>query len=181
MTPDEEDAKPSFADLIGETRPIRGKSKAVAPIPAPPGPRGRPRAGSDEPAPTKGRFRWPDPERPHLAASPGVSDRQLADLARGDPPPEERIDLHGVRADAAKRLLAQRLASAASRGLGCVIVIHGKGTQSADGGSILRERMPDWLTDSTAAATVRAFAPAPARLGGAGATLVLLKQITSRG
>lgn len=179
MRPDDEDEKTSFADLIGETRPLKGNSKNVAAVPTrtiPVRPARRAHAESESRAPSADRFRYPDPDQPRLGAGPGVSDRQLSELRRGIPAPEERIDLHGTRVKSAQRLLIQRVDSAAARHLRCVLVIHGKGTQSGDGESVLREHLPAWLTRSTTSRSILAFAPAPAHLGGAGATLVLLRK-----
>jgi DNA-nicking Smr family endonuclease len=179
MPPDEDDPQESFADLIGETRPLKSGKEVVSPVSTGPNSGARPsrattRRGED--AAGADRFRWPDADQPRFAATHGVSNRQLRGLQAGQPAPEERIDLHGVRADAAGRLLDRRFESAVARGLRCVLVIHGKGSSGTDGDSILRERLPNWLTKSPAAKNVLAFAPAPRNLGAEGATLVLLKK-----
>lgn len=159
-----------FADLLGEgTRRLDPGKARVAPA------RGRPRGGKrDADTTAKPGFRWPDSKERGCAAAPGVSDAQLFALKRGDPEPEERIDLHGTRRDAAKTLLARRLESARAQGLRCVVVIHGRGQHSATGEAVLRDKLPGWLSTGANAGHVLAFAPAPNRLGGAGATLVLL-------
>jgi len=107
-----------------------------------------------------------------------VNDLELLALARGDKPPRERIDLHGMRFEPAARTLARRLGAARARGLDCVLVIHGRGQRSASGEAVLRDSLPDWLTTGPSARSVRAFAPAPPKLGGLGATLVLLARPT---
>lgn len=122
-------------------------------------------------------FRWPDPADRHRAAAEGVSDSQLLALSRGDPEPTERIDLHGTRREEAERLLAKRIESAQAQGIRAVLVIHGRGARSATGEAILRDSLPDWLTRSPSATRVLAFAPAPERLGGIGATIVLLRRL----
>ena len=162
----------SFAALIGETKPIdRGPARVEPPRrtrrPGDVGATGRRSAEA---------FRWPDPEVRHRAAAAGVSDAQLIALGRGEPEPEERIDLHGARRKTAGRLLASRIESARQRGLRCLIVIHGRGRGSATGEAVLRDALPDWLTTRPCAPHVLAFAPAPDRLGGEGATLVLLRR-----
>ena len=78
--------------------------------------------------------------------APICRDARLLSLARGELEPEERIDLHGIRREAASRLLARRLESAAGRGLRCIAVIHGRGRRSEGGEGVLREALPDWLT-----------------------------------
>jgi DNA-nicking Smr family endonuclease len=105
-----------------------------------------------------------------------VSDRQLRTLSRGEIEPEEQLDLHGVRSASAPALLARRLATARAGGCRCLRVIHGHGERSGSGESVLRDHLPDWLTSGRCAEHVLAFAPAPPRLGGTGATLVLLRR-----
>lgn len=166
-----------FADLVGETRPLKGSAeKRVAP-PRTRATRRRPEdpkidsGGSDS-----GSFRFPDADEPRLGGRNGVSDRQLRALARGQPAPEERIDLHGVRALGGDRLLSARLESSQRRGLRCVVVIHGRGKHSETGEAVLRDQLPGWLTQAPAAKYVLGFAPAPAEHGGSGATLVLIRR-----
>lgn len=169
-----------FSDLVGDARRIAPDPRTRTDAPRRPpgdGPRRRPAAGrsadDDAPAPS---FRWPDPDDRHRAASAGVSDQQLVRLARGEPEPEERIDLHGTRVAEAKRLVAGRIASARARGLRCVVVVHGRGRGSATNDAPLRDAVPDWLTRGEIARGVLAFAPAPRHQGGEGATLVLLRK-----
>ena len=161
-----------FADLVGDAKRLDvgpGRiTKRLAPKTALPRERSRP----DE-APS---FRWPELENRHLAAAQGIHDRQLRQLQQGEPEPDERIDLHGTRVDEAKRLLAKRIASAVARELRCLIVVHGLGRRSPTPDAVLRDAVPDWLTHGTTARHVLAFAPAPRRLGGDGATLVLLRK-----
>jgi DNA-nicking Smr family endonuclease len=161
----------SFADLIGDTKPIAQGPARVKP------------PKRNRMAPTQGKkserskaFRWPDPDQLHRAAAPGVSDAQLFALGRGEPPPEERIDLHGVRRDDAGRIVRDRIASARARGLRCVLVVHGRGQRSEQGEAVLRDALPGWLSSSPCAQHVSGFAPAPRDLGGEGATLVLLRR-----
>ena len=62
-------------------------------------------------------------------------------------------------------------------GLRAVMVIHGRGLNSGDGAPVLRPALHAWLSGAGATrAGVMAFAPAPARWGGAGATLILLRR-----
>ena len=160
----------SFADLIGETkdfdrRPAQAKN-----------PTQKPRVLGIKAPRTKAAFRFPDPNEPRLAAADGVSDAQLHALRRAEPEPEERIDLHGLRRDAAGRLIASRIASARARDLRCVVVIHGRGQSSEGEEAVLRDSLPGWLSKAPCMSDVLAFAPAPNRLGGEGAMLVLLRR-----
>lgn len=165
------DGGESFSDLIGETKPIsRGPARIERA--ARESRTARPR---DIPAQTPA-FRWPDPDEPRLAAAFGVSDAQLFALGRGEPEPEEKIDLHRLRRDSAERLLADRIESAGARGLRCVIVIHGRGQRSAGGEAVLRDALPGWLSKTPCAQHLLGFAPAPNHHGGEGAMLVLLRR-----
>lgn len=182
----EEPPEPRFADLVPDARRIDAdeRTRSAARVRAGATPRSstaRPKlppaaarpASADSP-PTS--FRWPDPANRHLAAAPGVGDQQLNRLARGEPEAEERIDLHGTRVAEARRLLARRIASARARGLRCVLVVHGRGRGSATNDAPLRDAVPDWLSRGETGRSVLAFAPAPRKLGGEGATMVLLRK-----
>lgn len=173
-----------FADLLRDAKPLaQGKARADerAPAQRPPARRGAAGAGAaSHPERAAGgrapAFRHPDPACAHLAGAPGINDLALGRLRRGDPEPEERIDLHGTRQAEARRILAMRIESAVARGLRCVIVVHGVGRRSPNEEAILRDALPGWLERGANARHVLAFAPAPRRLGGDGATLVLLRK-----
>jgi DNA-nicking Smr family endonuclease len=170
----------SFADLIGETKDIaRGPAQAKTSTQKPRLFHEKSRAADQSDssnAKTISGFRFPDPSEPGLGAASGVSDAQLLALRRSEPAPEERIDLHGLRREAAGRLIARRVESARARGLRCLILIHGRGRGSGTGEAVLRDSVPGWLASAPCANHVLAFAPAPNRLGGEGATLVLLRR-----
>ena len=176
MSRRDEPGKPAgerFADFLDEeTRPLeRGPARVAPPAPA------RPRVDPGPASPTSSSgFRRPDSAEPLLGARSGVNDTTLYALRRGDPAPDEKVDLHGTRTNTAAALLAKRLESARARGLRCVAVVHGRGKHSATGEAILRDALPAWLMSAPSADHVLAFAPAPDSLGGIGATLVLLRK-----
>ena len=169
---DEDDSESeTFANLIGDTQRIaRGPERVQTPS------RKLPATRSTDSSEPSARFRFPDSSDRCYGAASGVSDRQLLSLKRAEREPEERIDLHGLRREAAERLIRDRIKSARVRGLRSIIVIHGQGQRSDAGVAVLREALPDWLSTSPCAPHVLAFAPAPSRLGGRGATLVLLRR-----
>ncbi|HVV48613.1 MAG TPA: Smr/MutS family protein [Polyangia bacterium] len=106
-----------------------------------------------------------------------VSAAVLRALRRGEPAPEARIDLHGRRREEALRAAEQFLLRARAEGRRAVLLIHGRGQNSEGGEPVLRPALAAWLAGAAAARVgVMAFAPAPARAGGSGATLVLLRR-----
>ncbi len=102
----------------------------------------------------------------------GVSRMTLRKLRRGQWPPEDSLDLHGLNSDAARRLLLEFLGEATRRGLRCVAVVHGKGWHTQGGEGVLKVRARHWLTQC---AEVLAFCEAPLHGGGGGAVWVLLR------
>ena len=107
----------------------------------------------------------------------GVSLQLLRALRAGEPPIEARLDLHGRRLADVARDLARFVATARGQGRRAVLLIHGRGRNSAPGGPVLRPAVWAWLRGPAAArAGVMAFASAHPRDGGAGATVVLLRR-----
>lgn len=102
----------------------------------------------------------------------GMSRMTLRKLRRGQWPPQDSLDLHGLNSDAARKLLLEFLHAATQHDLRCVCVIHGKGWHSDGGEGILKTRVRHWLTQC---AEVLAFCEALPNAGGGGAVLVLLK------
>ena len=65
--------------------------------------------------------------------------------------------------------------SARRAGRRYLLVIHGKGSHSADGVGVLRDAVLEALTSGGAAPVVAAFATACSRLGGSGALALALR------
>ncbi|MBN1834885.1 MAG: Smr/MutS family protein [Spirochaetales bacterium] len=86
-------------------------------------------------------------------------------------PHQAEVDLHGLTAVEAELALERFLRDAAARGLGKVLIIHGKGNHT-DGRPVLEKVVKAWLERSPRAG---AFGPAERRHGGSGATWVILK------
>ncbi len=105
----------------------------------------------------------------------GVSQLALRKLRRS--PVEDTLDLHGFTIDAARLLLQQFLFAAAQNQLRCLLVIHGKGSNSPGGEAILRKLTRNWLLQHP---QVLAFCPASATSGGSGAVLILLKVVSGK-
>ncbi len=88
-----------------------------------------------------------------VAAAPmRMNKRTFSRMKRGKEAPDGRIDLHGMTAAAAQVALTAYLLRSFSDGRRLVLVITGKGRQSADTGPIptpkgvLRHQLPDWLS-----------------------------------
>lgn len=113
---------------------------------------------------------FPSGNLPETYLSNGVSRLTLRKLKHS--PVQDTLDLHGNSTDAARVLLQQFLFEATRQQMRCVLVIHGKGTNSQNGEAVLRIHTRHWLTQH---AQVLAFCPAEPASGGNGAVLVLLK------
>ncbi len=87
-------------------------------------------------------------------------------------PIEDELDLHGLREDEARRRLIAFLDVSVSRGLGKVLIIHGKGLHSKHA-PVLRSLVHKTL-ESYSHAGMRG--PADTKNGGAGAVWVVLRQ-----
>jgi DNA-nicking Smr family endonuclease len=106
-----------------------------------------------------------------------VSVEVLRGLRRGDHRPDARLDLHGQTRDESLRAVERFLLRSRAGGHRTVLVIHGRGQNSEAGEPVLRPALHEWLASAVAArAGVMAFASAPPRAGGTGATLVLLRR-----
>jgi len=92
-------------------------------------------------------------------------------LQRGQWRVAARLDLHGLRTDAARTALTAFIADCVLHRVRCARIIHGQGHSSA-AAPVLKEKTPAWLAQHP---DVCAFAQAPASEGGAGALLVLLR------
>lgn len=104
----------------------------------------------------------------------GVSRKRLREVRDGALPIDASLDLHGLRADAARRAVRAAIADAHAAGQRCVRIVHGRGLHSGNDGPVLRAEVIRCLTTLPAARVVRGFCTASPRDGGAGAVLVLL-------
>jgi len=165
--PDRPSRRPgSIEEAVAGVRPLADRDKRVARPPA--GARARRPA---EPA----TFHRPHEGEPGVGVASGVQASQLRRLRAGRIRPQHSIDLHGMRADAARRALLADLAVAAREGARCVLVVHGRGLHSKQT-AVLRDALPTWLADPALEGRVLAFAPAQPADGGPGASYVLLRR-----
>lgn len=108
------------------------------------------------------------------ARAPGVNRAQVRALAAGEPRPTATLDLHRHTLATARLRLASFLAEARTGGHRAVLVITGRGRHST-GPDRLHEHVPVWLAGPLAGGLL-AFTPAPPRLGGPGALILLLRR-----
>jgi DNA-nicking Smr family endonuclease len=114
-------------------------------------------------------FNTPPPDE---FLSNGLSRMTLRKLRRNFWPIQDKLDMHGLHSGAARRLLQEFLHHAREQQLRCVLVIHGKGLNSASGEAVLKARTRHWLTQHPG---ILAYCDAPPKEGGTGAVLILLK------
>ena len=108
-----------------------------------------------------------------LFVRPGLQNKNIRRLKRGEITIEDELDLHGLRRHEAEDALEEFVARALSRGQRCITVIHGKGYRSADGTGVLKPLTIGFFRELEA---VQAFCSALPRDGGTGAIYVLLKR-----
>lgn len=104
---------------------------------------------------------------------PGIQHRVFADLQRGMIPPDDSLDLHGMRVQEARRAFARFIGQSLQQQRRCVRIIHGKGRNSEGQQPVLKQKTNQWLRQMDA---VLAFSTAPRWDGGTGATYVLLSR-----
>lgn len=103
---------------------------------------------------------------------PGIQQKLMLKLRRGQYRTESQIDLHGLNAAVAERSLDSFLESCRRNNYRCIRIIHGKGTGSADKRPVIKNRINEWLREN---GNVLAFCSAKANDGGTGALYVLLR------
>lgn len=102
--------------------------------------------------------------------------RVMRRLRAGELAIQAHLDLHGFTAEEAHRALVEFILRAMSLGQRCVLVIHGRGRNSPDQRSVLKNGVREWLTHGELGRRVLAFSSARLRDGGGGATYVLLRR-----
>ncbi|MCX7117498.1 MAG: Smr/MutS family protein [Legionellales bacterium] len=103
--------------------------------------------------------------------NPSMPKKRLTQFKKGLIPWEGRLDLHGLRVDAARESLCDFIAYHFKISTRCLLIIHGKGQDSE--APILKNHINHWLQQSP---EVLAFHSALPKDGGSGALYVLLKR-----
>lgn len=105
-------------------------------------------------------------------ARPGLQQRQLQRLRRGQLSCGAELDMHGMTIAVARQELVDFIAHCRDRNLRCVRIIHGKGYGSGNQAPVLKNKLNNWLRQLP---EVLAFSSTQLRDGGTGAVYVLLK------
>ena len=105
-------------------------------------------------------------------ARPGLQQRQLQRLRRGQLSCVAELDMHGMTIAVARQKLVGFIAHCCDRKLRCVRIIHGKGYGSGNQAPVLKNKLNNWLRQLP---EVLAFSSTQLRDGGTGAVYVLLK------
>lgn len=115
------------------------------------------------------RDEFPDVEPVHPVAA-----NRMRQLKSGSIRIDLELDLHGLTREEALKSLNQFISAACRRGQKAVLVITGKGINSA-AEPVLQGAVAAWLREK-GKTMVAEFAPAPGRMGGSGAFVVFLKE-----
>ncbi len=111
----------------------------------------------------------------------GLPYKILKKLRRGEFSYQDYLDLHGYTRKEAKLKVLYFLERSYAKGHRCVLIIPGRGLNSANGKSVLKEGLVKWLTQGAMKNIVLAFSSARACDGGLGALYVLLRRNKQRG
>jgi DNA-nicking Smr family endonuclease len=101
----------------------------------------------------------------------GVQPRQFEQLKLGKLPWQAAVDLHGCTLDQAREAVLSLLDNCQKEQLHVAKIVHGKGL--INGQAVLKSAVNGWLKQLP---QILAFSSAPAREGGTGAVLLLLKR-----
>ena len=104
---------------------------------------------------------------------PGLQQRVMEKLRRGQIPVEKELDLHGMIVADAHTTLKRFLVICQQNNYRCIRIIHGKGLGSREGKPVLKNKLNQWLQNNN---QILAFCSTRPSQGGTGAVYVLLKR-----
>lgn len=168
----DEDDRQAFAAATHDVRPAKPSDRIAVSSPRPAARATQSRAAVTEML--RESLDGPDDSGEDLALRrSSVPETVLRNLRRGRFSIEDEYDLHGLTRTEARAALREFVVDCSERGLGCVRIIHGKGTRSGPRGPVLKQLVHHWLARWD---EVLAFASAQPRHGGSGAVYVLLRR-----
>jgi DNA-nicking Smr family endonuclease len=169
-----DDDRKALADAMSGVRPLKPHDKAELKSPRPPARAGFTRKAHA--AVLEQSLNGPVPVEAGEDVAfcrNSVTRKTFNRLRRGEFAIEAEIDLHGMRLAEARTHFQDFLRECAVRNIGCVRIVHGKGTRSGPEGPIIKPSVQHWLARAD---QVLAFVTAQPRHGGGGAVYVLLKR-----
>lgn len=170
----DEDDRRAFAAATHDVKPVKRSDRIAVSSPRPAARATHSRAAVTEMLRESLEGPGPDVSEEDVAfCRPSVSKPVLRNLRRGRFSIEDECDLHGLTQTEAKAALRAFIVECSERGLGCVRVIHGKGTRSGPSGPVLNQLVRHCLVRWD---EVLAFATARLKHGGSGAVYVLLRR-----
>jgi DNA-nicking Smr family endonuclease len=117
------------------------------------------------------------------AQAPQLDRRTDEKLRKGQMEIEVRLDLHGYTQERAHGALLKYISNAYRQGKRCILVITGKGKSHAHDDqdwvfnvSVLRARLPEWLSEHPLSDMTLKYYPAQIKHGGEGAFYVYLRR-----
>ncbi len=129
----------------------------------------------------------PSPGRKVTPSQPLPDISHMRRVRRGQVFYEQVLDLHGLKQDEARIFVLKRVERAYQQGLGCLLVITGKGSKNSQTSygsgvygsetvGVLRRSLTGWLHHERIRAYIASYAPAHQRHGGSGAFYVFLRK-----
>jgi DNA-nicking Smr family endonuclease len=172
-----------FRSAVEGARPLAPEDRALPPRAPKPSP--RPGAASEETEALarladlcagSGPFDFADTSEYIEGAAPGIDHKLVRRLRKGDFSVQGHLDLHGMNRDEAREAVEKFVVAARTRGMRCILLIHGRGHNSKDHIPVLKQLLNAWLRRGKLGKQVLAFATALPHDGGAGALYVLLRR-----
>ncbi len=111
----------------------------------------------------------------------GLDELTMNNLRAGVYSPEAHLDLHGLNAMQAYQALVGFFKRSWYKGMRTILLIPGRGKNSPNGVSVLREKVQLWLTQDPFKRVVLAFCTAQPLDGGPGTLYVLLRKYKKKG
>ncbi len=111
----------------------------------------------------------------------GLDEGTMNNLRAGVYSPEAHLDLHGLNAMQAYTAMSGFFKGAWYKGMRTLLLIPGRGKNSPNGVSVLREKVQLWLTQEPFKRVVLAFCTAQPVDGGPGTVYVLLRKYKKKG
>lgn len=125
--------------------------------------------------PDKWEFKWWLTSEYIEGCTPGISKKVLRELRSGRFSIKRSINLRGLDAESAEKVLEEFVKTSILNGDSCILIIHGRGL-SSKGEPVLKNKVREWLERGPFRKYILAYTSARPCDGGLGATYVLLSK-----